>query len=191
MKIYFLVFFSIASLFLFSQNKENSKSTSIILDNDLSSINLELLSVSYSPSALIKSKLALGIELQGGMGLKISLNSPSYKYTDNLSTDWAYNNINNLIEIIKIEPFISYILSNTTYMNLGIFGSINKIEYKHPSKIDMCLGVEYSVFYGFKKIMIGHRFQFGSLFIRYSNYTDANSNVFVILFTPIVLKIKL
>ena len=191
MKYFLLIVISITTLILYSQDNESSKGKNLKFDEDMSSINFELLSVSYCPTLILKPKLAFGVEMQGGLGLKILLNNPSYKYTDDMSPSWTYNNVEKLIEILKIEPFITYILSNSTFMNFGIFGSLNQIGYEHPSKIDFNLGVEYSVFYGLEKIKIGHRFQFGYLFIRYSNNTEANSNVFNLLFTPIALKIKL
>jgi len=140
---------------------------------------------------MFKQNWSGGIEVQGGYGLKISLNRPSYKYVNDESTEWTYNSISSLLEIIKIKPFISYYISDRTNVNLGLYASINKIEYSHPSNYDFALGVEYSVFYGFNKLKLGHRFQLGNLFVKYGGHPEANSNVFIILVTPIVFQIKL
>ncbi len=158
------------------------------LDRRQSTINLEFLSFSYCPSALFNPKLANGLELQAGYGFKTSINMPSYKFVADQGQGWAFEKIKTLFEIAKIEPFISYFFSNNFYINFGLYASINQLTsaYKFFNT-----GIDFSVFYGFRKIKIGHRTQFGNLFVRYNKYHEANMNVFIILLTPFVLQIKI
>lgn len=178
----------IRSISLYSQNNDNKLAEKHKIDHRQSNINLEFLSFSYSPSALFNSNMASGLEFQLGYGFKTSINMPSYKFVADQGQGWAYEDVKVLFEIAKIEPFLSYFISNNFYLRFGLYVSINQLT--SGCKF-FNAGIENSIYYGFRKIKIGHRFQFGNLFVRYNKYPEANMNVFLILLTPFVLQIKI
>ena len=182
-----IILFIVINLFLLTAYSQTERPKFLNKVNQ-HSISAELFALSYSYVHKFKTNVTFGVRIQAGYGLQFMLTSTSILF------DYGYGNgpekvtpSGTSIELLKIQLFYRYAISNSFYFDVGPVASIvtfGEAEWENP----YCIGIEASAHYIFWKMHLGIRLK-GALSFDTGNPEGINSDnsYYALYATPFVI----
>jgi len=188
---------------LFSQiNLNNGTEQHSILKHQ-HTIDIEPLNIAYSYAQKTSKQGAIGLSVHFGFGLRLYLNTPKYlaesNCTDTVCPSHYHEStikfLSPALEAFKVQLLYRRFIAPNSYLDiggyfskssLGGFPNFLMIDSNLPNEKN--IGATISIFYGFKRIKLGHRIQFGRI---HRNYSDGvETKITSLLLTPLVLQLS-
>lgn len=187
---------------LFSQKQNPDSKEVISVAKNQHTIDLEPFGIGYSYAHKISNRTLLGAGLQFGFGIRQFLNMPKYLYKSNCDTtvcptpyvERRTGFLSPTLEVFRIQLFYRRVFKHNVNIeiggyfsqsNLGGFPDIIMVDNNNASVKN--IGIITSVFYGWEKVKIGQRIQFGNIHRNYDE--NVSKNIPSILLSSIIIQI--